>query len=53
MADADEELAQRWYDRKSALMGQMRGKEHDMARHAVIPYVIGGGLEDTNTALRR
>ncbi len=42
--DADE-LAQRWYDRKSALMEASLGKEHDMVMHAIIPYAIGGGLD--------
>lgn len=41
----DEEAAQEWYDKKSALMEEMLGKEHDVMRHAVIPYAIGGGLD--------
>jgi hypothetical protein len=45
MADADEEAGQRWYDRKSALMEEMLGKEHDMVMHAIIPYAVGGGLD--------
>jgi hypothetical protein len=45
MAEPEEELAQRWYDRKSSLMEQMLGKEHDMVMHAIIPYAIGGGLD--------
>jgi hypothetical protein len=45
MADADEEAGQRWYDRKSALMEEMLGKEHDIVMHAIIPYAIGGGLD--------
>jgi hypothetical protein len=45
MAKADEELAERWYDRKSSLMEGMLGKEHDMVMHAIIPYAIGGGLD--------
>jgi hypothetical protein len=45
MADADEERAQRWYERKSSLMEEMLGKEHDMVMHAIIPYAIGGGLD--------
>ena len=45
MADANEEAGQRWYDRKSALMEEMLGKEHDMVMHAIIPYAIGGGLD--------
>jgi hypothetical protein len=45
MADADEETGERWYDRKSALMEEMLGKEHDIVMHAIIPYAIGGGLD--------
>lgn len=45
MSDADEEAGWRWYDRKSALMEGMLGKEHDKVMHAIIPYAIGGGLD--------
>lgn len=45
MAEIDEELAHRWYDRKSALMEAILGKEHDLVMHAVIPYAVGGGLD--------
>jgi hypothetical protein len=45
MAEADEELARRWYERKSSLMEGMLGKEHNMVMHAIIPYAIGGGLD--------
>src|SRR5215510_9473128 len=45
MAEPDEELARRWYDRKSSLMEGMLGKEHDMVMHAIIPYAVGGGLD--------
>jgi hypothetical protein len=43
--DEGEELAQRWYDHKSALMEESLGKEHDMVMHAMIPYALGGGLD--------
>lgn len=43
--EIDEEAADEWYDRKSALMEQMMGKEHDMVMHAIIPYALGGGLD--------
>src|SRR5262245_35361256 len=43
--DEDDELAQRWYDRKSSLMEASLGKEHDMVMHAIIPYAVGGGLD--------
>jgi hypothetical protein len=45
MADYDEELANEWYERKSALMEEMLGEEHDMVMHALIPYALGGGLD--------
>jgi hypothetical protein len=45
MSDADEELSREWYDRKSALMESMLGKEHNMVMHAIIPYALGGGLD--------
>ena len=43
--DRDEALAQEWYDRKSAIMGEVLGQEHDMVMHAIIRYAIGGGLD--------
>ena len=45
MTESDEAFARRWYDRKSALMEAMLGKEHDMVMHAIIPYAIGGNLD--------
>lgn len=45
MADTDDELAQRWYDRKAELMEQALGKIHDTVMHALIPYAVGGGLD--------
>jgi hypothetical protein len=42
---ANEELATRWYERKSALMAASLGKEHDMVMHAIIPFAVGGGLD--------
>lgn len=43
--EQDEQLAQEWYDHKSAMMEAALGKEHDMVMHAIIPYGIGGGLD--------
>jgi hypothetical protein len=43
--EADDELGNQWYDRKSALMEATLGKEHDMVMHALIPYAIGGALD--------
>jgi Suppressor of fused protein (SUFU) len=43
--DADEELGREWYDRKSELMEELLGKEHDMVMHAIIPYAVGGALD--------
>jgi hypothetical protein len=45
MADNDEEIADQWHERKSALMEEALGKEHDMVMHALIPYALGGGLD--------
>jgi hypothetical protein len=45
MAEPEEELAQGWYDRKSSMMEELLGKEHDMVMHAIIPYAVGGGLD--------
>ena len=45
MADDHEEAGRQWYDRKSALMEDVLGKEHDMVMHAIIPYALGGGLD--------
>jgi hypothetical protein len=42
---ADDGLAQRWYEHKSRLMEASLGKEHNMVMHAIIPYVLGGGLD--------
>jgi hypothetical protein len=43
--EADDDVAQEWYERKSRLMEISLGKEHDMVMHAMIPYSIGGGLD--------
>jgi hypothetical protein len=45
MAEPNEELAERWSDRKSSLMEGMLGPMHNMVMHAIIPYVLGGGLD--------
>lgn len=45
MAESDEEAADKWYERKSALMEAILGAEHDQVMHAIIPYAIGGGLD--------
>lgn len=45
MASADERAIQDWYERKSALMEEALGREHDMVMHAIVPYAIGGGLD--------
>lgn len=41
----DEQLYERWYEHKTALMVASLGKEFDMVMHAMIPYAIGGGLD--------
>lgn len=46
MTDNESEAtAQEWYDRKTAMMVEALGVEHDMVMHAMIPYAIGGGLD--------
>lgn len=45
MADTDEEIAQKWFERKAATMEKMLGKQHEMVMHAIIPYAVGGGLD--------
>jgi hypothetical protein len=41
----DEKAAQEWDKHKSKFMEEILGKEHDMVMHAIIPYMIGGGLD--------
>ena len=36
---------QDWYERKSQMMEEMLGKQHDTVMHAIFPYAIGGGLD--------
>src|SRR5262245_48470884 len=43
--DAADEIARKWYDRKSFFMEESLGKEHDMVMHAIIPYAVGGALD--------
>src|SRR5438445_9041226 len=43
--DAADAAGDQWYEHKSRLMEASLGKEHDMVMHALIPYVIGGGLD--------
>jgi Suppressor of fused protein (SUFU) len=43
--DDDNKLAQEWYDRKTSLMVEALGEEYDTVMHAIVPYVIGGGLD--------
>jgi hypothetical protein len=45
MVNTNDQAWQQWSDRKSALMEEMLGKEHDMVMHAIIPYAVGGGLD--------
>jgi hypothetical protein len=45
MEEPNEELAKQWYDRKSAMMATLLGKEHNLVMHAIIPYAVGGGLD--------
>ena len=43
--DYDEAAEQAWYERKSAYLESLLGKEHDMVMHALIPFAFGGGLD--------
>ena len=43
--DDDEKLANEWYERKTAMMVDVLGKEHGMVMHSIIPYAVGGGLD--------
>jgi len=43
--DHDEQLAQQWYDRKTEMMVELLGEEHDVVMHSMIPYGVGGGLD--------
>jgi hypothetical protein len=48
MSDSDDAAAARmedWYERKTSLMVDILGPEHDMVMHAIIPYSIGGALD--------
>jgi len=41
----EEKLAEEWYEKKSAIMAEVLGEEHDLVMHAMIPYALGGGLD--------
>ncbi len=43
--EEEERIEDEWYEKKSALMERILGKEHDMVMHAIIPYEIGGSLD--------
>ena len=43
--DEENRLTEEWYERKTAMMVDVLGKEHDMVMHAIIPYAVGGGLD--------
>lgn len=43
--DYDVKLAQEWYDKKTEMMVEILGGEHDIVMHAIIPYAVGGGLD--------
>ncbi|HVX85796.1 MAG TPA: hypothetical protein VH253_13525 [Phycisphaerae bacterium] len=45
MTDEEAEAERRWHERKSALMEEMLGKEHNRVMHAIVSYAIGGGLD--------
>ncbi|QDU39062.1 Suppressor of fused protein (SUFU) [Maioricimonas rarisocia] len=43
--DTVEQTELDWYERKSFMMQESLGKEHDKVMHALIPYAIGGALD--------
>ncbi len=43
--EPDDEIAQNWYETKTAMMVELLGTEHDVVMHALIPYCVGGGLD--------
>jgi hypothetical protein len=43
--DQELEAMQAWDSHKSKLMEEILGREHNMVMHAIIPYMIGGGLD--------
>lgn len=43
--DDEQDFEQEWYDRKTFLMEEALGEEHDMVMHAIIPFAVGGGLD--------
>ena len=47
MADEEPEVSEEdvWFERKSEIMEDILGKEHDMVGHSVVPYALGGGLD--------
>lgn len=45
MAQSDESIADKWYERKSAILERSLGKAHDLVSHSFIPYAIGGALD--------
>ncbi|MEX1230508.1 MAG: hypothetical protein WEB58_09720 [Planctomycetaceae bacterium] len=45
LSEEEQALAEEWYERKTTLMEQALGAEHDMVMHAIIPYELGGGLD--------
>jgi len=44
-AARNEEAARAWYERKTKLLAETLGEEHDMVMHAIVPFAMGGGLD--------
>lgn len=44
-SDDDERIAHEWYEKKTSLMVDWLGEEHDIVMHALIPYAVGGSLD--------
>ena len=43
--ETKDQIAQQWYDTKTAMMVDLLGVEHDVVMHALIPYCVGGSLD--------
>lgn len=43
--DDDSPLLEEWYQRKSELLQDLLGPEHNMVLHAMLPYALGGSLD--------
>lgn len=45
MQEDEDQIRSDWEERKSALMEQLLGKQHNRVMHSMIPFFMGGGLD--------